>query len=176
MQNLVSPCITSVCKKKVSPHNFLRKDCLCRRKWASDLFRGARSEYQYLYDTQELFQEAKVKVVCTGGYSYVSEKVAHTWHPYRPAVKAKTWKSHNMACFLCARTGSVNSSYREPQVVCHLLSCCVHTSITSEWIQGIWNEWQVLEVCHRTWRWESQKYLCWRRPWFLFCQCWAWAP
>ena len=35
-------------------------------------------------------------------------------------------------CDTLARTGSVNSSYREPQVVCHLLSCCVHTSITSE--------------------------------------------
>jgi len=46
-----------------------------------------------------------------------------------------TWKSHNMACFvipLLEPAGSVNSSYREPQVVCHLLSCCVHTSITSE--------------------------------------------
>jgi len=66
--------------------------------------------------------------------SYVSEKVAHTWHPYRPAVKAKTWKQHGMfsVCDTLARTGSVNSSYREPQVVCHLLSCCVHTSITSE--------------------------------------------
>jgi len=31
-------------------------------------------------------------------------------------------------------------------------------------------------VCHRTWRWESQKYPCWRRPRFLFCQCWARAP
>ena len=35
-------------------------------------------------------------------------------------------------CDTLARTGSVNSSYGEPQVVCHLLSCCVHTSITSE--------------------------------------------
>ena len=25
LQNLISPCITSVCKKKVSPHNFLKK-------------------------------------------------------------------------------------------------------------------------------------------------------
>jgi len=35
-------------------------------------------------------------------------------------------------CDTLARTGSINSSYREPQVVCHLLSCCVHTPITSE--------------------------------------------
>ena len=35
-------------------------------------------------------------------------------------------------CDTLARTGSVNSSYREPQVVCHLLSCCVHTFITSK--------------------------------------------
>jgi len=28
MQNLICPCINSVCKKKVSPHNFLKKSKL----------------------------------------------------------------------------------------------------------------------------------------------------
>ena len=73
-----------------------------------------------------------------------------------------------------AITNYVNSGNARPELV----SCCVHTSITSEseTKQGIWNEWPVLEVCHRTWKWESQKYPCWWRPWLLFCQCWAWAP
>jgi len=35
-------------------------------------------------------------------------------------------------CDTLARTGSVNCSYGEPQVVCHLLSSCVHASITSK--------------------------------------------
>ena len=49
-------------------------------------------------------------------------------------------------CDTLARTGSVNSSCGEPQAVCHFLSCCVHTSITSEsqstdknlWKTSIW--------------------------------------
>ena len=85
--------------------------------------------------------------------SYVSEKVAHTWHPYRPAVKAKTWKSHNMACFhtlgvIPLLEPVLQTRYREPQVVCHLLSCRVHASITSKnEFQGICIQWQVPEVC-----------------------------
>jgi len=63
LQHLISPCTTSVCKRKVSPHNFLKERIVWRKwtvllesynasetiiKWASDLFRGAHSEYQYL--------------------------------------------------------------------------------------------------------------------------------
>jgi len=91
----MSPYITSASKKKVSPHNFLRKDCLCRRKWASDLFRGARSEYQYLSWYPGVVKEAKIKDVRRGGFwGIMSGKKwsKYTWQPYRtyrPAVKSK---------------------------------------------------------------------------------------
>ena len=125
------------CLKRVNCSRILWCIRTSRKRWASGLFHGARSKYQYLSWHPGVFSgsqdEGRVHGRVVTEESYVSEKVAHTWHPYRPAVKANTWKSHNMA-------------------------------------------WQVLEVCHRTWRWESQKYPCWRRPWLLFCQCWAWAP
>ena len=94
-----------------------------RKEWASDLFRGACSEYQYLSWHPGVFSKftkftkafrslirkpgfsgsLEVKDMCGGDFwgNNVREEVAHTWQPYRPAVKAKTWKSHNMACFLC---------------------------------------------------------------------------
>ena len=58
-----------------------------------------------------------------------------------------------------AVTNSVNSGHGRPEVVCHFLSSCVHTSIPSKSgskVQGIRVELQVPEVCRRTWRWESQ--------------------
>ena len=113
-----------------------------RKRWASGLFRGARSECQYLSwhrcQTQEFLQEAKMKDVCTGGYW----GIICQWKsgPYLTSVQASCQSEdlekprHGMfsVCDTFARTGSVNSSFGEPQVVCHLLSCCVHTSITSE--------------------------------------------
>jgi len=44
-----------------------------------------------------------------------------------------TWKSHGIALRdSLAATSSVNSGYGIPEVVCHLLSSCVHAFITSK--------------------------------------------
>ena len=74
-----------------------------------------------------------------------------------------------------AVTSSVNSGYGRPEVVCHLLSSCEHASTTSKSDFKVLEFSNKFEMCRRTWRWESQSYPCWRRPWLLFCQCSAWA-
>ena len=71
-------------------------------------------------DTQEFFQEAKMKDVCTGGYW----GIICQWKsgPYLTSVQASCQSEdlekpqHGMfsVCDTLARTGSVNSSYREP--------------------------------------------------------------
>jgi hypothetical protein len=89
-------------------------------------------------DTQESFQKAKMKDVCRGEFSGMICQRRNG--PYLTTVQTSCQSKdlekpqHGMfsVCNTLARTGSVNSSYREPQIVCHLLSCCVHTSITSE--------------------------------------------
>ena len=94
--------------------------------------------------------------------SYDREEVVHTWQPYRPAVKVKTWKRNGKGQL--AVTSSLRSGYGRPKVVCHISRGCVHsTSITSKSDSKIWIEWRVPEVCHHTWWWESQKCSCWRR-------------
>jgi hypothetical protein len=37
MQNLISPWVTSVCKKKVGPHNFLKKRIVKRKQTVPEL-------------------------------------------------------------------------------------------------------------------------------------------
>jgi hypothetical protein len=68
--------------------------------------------------------------------SYDREGVVHTWQPYRPAVKVKTWKRNGKGQL--AVTSSLNSGYGRPKVVCHISSGCVHTSITSKSDSKIW--------------------------------------
>ena len=73
-------------------------------------------------DTQEFFQEAEMKDVCTGGYW----GIICQWKsgPYLTSVQARCQSQdlekpqHGMfsVCDTLARTGSVNSSYREPQI------------------------------------------------------------
>ena len=119
---------------------------------------------------------AEMKDVCRVIFeeSFVREKVAHTWQrTYRPAVKAKTWKSHSISLFLIdtlAVTSSVNSGCGRPEVVCHLLSSCVHASITSKSGSKVFKLSDKFQKCAIVCEGGERRCLCWRRPWLSFYQ------
>ena len=85
-------------------------------------------------DTQGFFQEAKMHGRLLRNHMSVKKWPILDIRTGQLSKRDLEKPQHGMfsVCDTLARTGSVNSSYCEPQVVCHLLSCCVHTSITSE--------------------------------------------
>jgi hypothetical protein len=89
-------------------------------------------------DTQESFQEAKMKDICGGDFW----GIICQWKsgPYSTTVKTSCQSKdlekpkHGLFSVLdtLAVTNSVNSGNSRPIVVCHLLSSCEHASITSK--------------------------------------------